>query len=151
MSTGKMINPLSIFLIAVLIATPAFADTPPSDETRIVEAMKTMFVAATNDDLALFKTVAAPDFHAFDGGKRFSGDSLMALINNLHAAGSIYTWTVTEPEVHISGDTAWITYINRGSVEDTSGKKDLAWLESAVLGKDAGAWRIHFFHSTRAP
>jgi hypothetical protein len=46
---------------------------------------------------------------------------------------------------------AWITYVNRGSAEDKSGKKDLTWLESAVLRKDAGNWRIHFFHSTRAP
>jgi ketosteroid isomerase-like protein len=110
-----------------------------------------MYAAATNDDLAQFNTVAAADFYAFDGGKRFSGDSLMELIKNLHAAGNIYVWTVTEPEVHVAGDIAWITYVNRGSVQDKSGKKDLAWLESAVLKKDAGTWRIHFFHSTRAP
>lgn len=142
---------LSTLLIAIFGATPVFADTPASDEARIVDAMKTMYVAATHDDLDQFNTVAAPDFYAFDGGKRFSGDSLMELIKNLHAAGSIYVWTVTEPEVHVSGDTAWITYVNRGSVEDKSGKKDLTWLESAVLRKDAGIWRIHFFHSTRAP
>ena len=35
------------------------------------------------------------------------------------------------------------------SVQDAAGKKDVSWLESAVLRKGAGAWRIQFFHSTR--
>lgn len=145
-----MIRLFSTLLIGAFVAAPVFADTPATDEVQIVDAMKTMYVAATNDDLARFNTVAASGFYAFDGGKRFTGDSLMELIKNLHAAGSIYVWKVTEPEVQISGDIAWITYVNRGSVEDKSGRKDVTWLESAVLRKDGGTWRIHFFHSTRA-
>lgn len=145
-----MIRLFCTLLIGAFVAAPVLSDTPATDEVQIVDAMKTMYVAATNDDLALFKTVAAPTFYSFDGGKRFTGDSLMELIKNLHAAGSVYVWTVTEPEVHVSGDIAWITYVNRGSVEDKSGRKDVTWLESAVLRKDDGTWRIHFFHSTRA-
>lgn len=151
MSTNKMINLLSTLAITALVATPAYAATPVADEAQVVEAIKTMYIAATNDDLAQFNTVATPDFYAFDGGKRFTGDSLMELIKKLHADGSVYVWTVTDPEVHVSGDIAWVTYVNRGSVEDKSGRKDLTWLESAVLRKDTGKWRIHFFHSTRAP
>ncbi|GAC1432360.1 MAG: hypothetical protein NVSMB68_04820 [Thermoanaerobaculia bacterium] len=113
--------------------------------------MVSMYVAATNDDLARFHSVAASDFYAFDGGKRFTGDELMALIRSLHAAGKVYVWRVTEPEVHVDGNTAWITYINRGSLRDSSGTKNLSWLESAVLQKESGSWRIHFFHSTRVP
>jgi ketosteroid isomerase-like protein len=75
----------------------------------------------------------------------------MDLIKSAHAAGKVYVWTVNEPEVHVSGDMAWITYVNRGSIKDASGTKDVTWLESAVLQKEKGAWRIHFFHSTRAP
>ena len=53
--------------------------------------------------------------------------------------------------VHLSCNDAWITYVNRGSVQDGSGTKDLTWLESAFLHKEAGAWKIRFFHSTRVP
>ncbi|PYI40867.1 MAG: hypothetical protein DMF12_11805 [Verrucomicrobia bacterium] len=35
--------------------------------------------------------------------------------------------------------------------QDAKGKKNLSWLESAVLRTENGAWRIHFFHSTRVP
>jgi hypothetical protein len=36
-------------------------------------------------------------------------------------------------------------------MKDASGTKELSWLESAVLEKQAGTWRIRFFHSTRMP
>ena len=110
-----------------------------------------MYFALTNDDLAQFRNVASPEFYAFDGGKQLNGEELMELVNNAHAAGKIYVWQVTEPQVHIDGRTAWITYVNRGSLQDAAGKKDLAWLESAVLRKENGVWRIQFFHSTRVP
>jgi ketosteroid isomerase-like protein len=146
-----MTHLLSTLAIAALVATPAHTETPVPEEAQVVAAMKIMFIAAANDDLAYFNTVAAPDFYAFDGGKRYTADSLMKLIRKLHADGSVYVWTVTNPEVHVSGDIAWITYVNRGSVKNTSGKKNVAWLESAVLRKEAGSWRIHFFHSTSVP
>lgn len=72
----------------------------------------------------------------------------MGLIKKAHAAGMVFAWQVTEPEVHVGGGTAWITYVNRGSVKDSSGTKEATWLESAVLQKENGRWRIAFLHST---
>lgn len=135
--------------IGMSLMNPSFAAEPTSDETKVVDAMRSMYVAATNDDLARFHTVAAADFYSFDNGKRFTGDALMELIKKAHAAGKVYVWEVTEPEVHIDGATAWITYVNKGSLQDPSGTKNLSWLESAVLRKEKGIWQIHFFHSTR--
>jgi hypothetical protein len=130
--------------------TPACTSTP-ADQLQVVETMRTMYAAAATDDLAKFHTVAAPDFYAFDGGTRYDGDALMNTLKALHASGKVYVWSVTQPHVESDCHLAWITYINRGSVEDKSGKQDLTWLESAVLEKHAGAWHIRFFHSTRVP
>jgi ketosteroid isomerase-like protein len=110
-----------------------------------------MYVALTNDDPDQFRAVTSPEFLTFDGGMRMSGDELMALIKDAHAAGKVYVWEVTEPQVNIDGQTAWVTYVNRGSLQDATGKKDLTWLESAILRKEDDTWRIEFFHSTRAP
>ena len=130
------------------------ADQPgPSaaDQVQVTEAVRSFFAAAAADDLDKLHAVTTPNFYAFDGGGRFTRDGLMDLIKAAHAAGKVYVWTVNEPEVYISGDIAWITYINRGSIKDASGIKDVTWLESAVLQKEKGAWRIHFFHSTHVP
>jgi ketosteroid isomerase-like protein len=75
----------------------------------------------------------------------------MALIKAQHAAGKRYEWNVTEPDVHISGETAWIAYVNKGSITDASGTVNQKWLESAFLEKQAGHWKIVFMHSTRVP
>ena len=140
-----------LFFGIMCIACPALAFQAATDQEKVVEAVRLMYVAATNDDMTQFRAVTSPDFYAFDGGKRMTGDELMGFVKNAHAAGKIYVWQVTEPQVYVDGATAWITYVNHGSLQDSAGKKDLSWLESAVLRKDNDTWRIHFFHSTRVP
>lgn len=144
------------FAVVVVLCGNLRAQTPPctataADEGKVVDVMRQMYVAAANDDLALFHRVVATDFYAYDGGKRFSGDALMELILSAHKEGKRYVWTVTEPEVHLLCNDAWIAYTNRGSLQDETGTKSLTWLESAFLHKEAGAWKIRFFHSTRVP
>ena len=120
------------------------------DQTKIVDTVNTVFAAARADDIAKFDSVVAPGFYIFDGGLRFNGDSIMTFIKTQHEAGKHYEWNVTEPDVHITGHTAWIAYTNKGSVSDSSGTKNLTWLESAFLEKQAGVWKIVFMQSTRA-
>jgi len=148
---------VGVFLFAMVVcggagkAYAAACSTTDEDKARVVEAVRQMYAAATKDDLDGFHKVAAPEFYAFDVGKRFDGDALMNLIKVAHQAGKRYEWNVTEPEVHLGCNDAWIAYTNRGSLQDESGTKSLAWLESAFLRKDASVWKIEFFHSTRVP
>jgi hypothetical protein len=147
---------LLLLMSAVVFCGMAGAQMPScttiaEDEARVLDTMKQLFVAAKTDDLDRFHKVAATEFYAFDGGKRFDGDGLMSLIKAAHAAGKRYEWKVTEPEVHLVCNDAWITYTNRGSIQDETGTKDLMWLESAFLHKEAGVWKIRFLHSTRVP
>ena len=122
-----------------------------SDQKQVVDTVSAIFIAARADDVAKFDSVIASDFYIFDGGARFNGDSIIALIRAQHAAGKRYEWNVTEPDVHIRGNTAWIAYVNKGSITDASGTVDQNWLESAFLEKQASTWKIVFMHSTRVP
>jgi ketosteroid isomerase-like protein len=122
-----------------------------SDQKQVVDTVSTIFIAARADDVAKFNSVIASDFYIFDGGARFNGDTIMAFIKARHAAGKSYEWNVIEPDVHISGNTAWIAYVNKGSISDASGTVNQNWLESAFLEKQAGTWKIVFMHSTRVP
>jgi hypothetical protein len=153
--TDRLPKMLAVLLVFAAMGCAPFARAGEAanaaEQDKVVDAMRTMYVAATDDDLAKFHEVAAPDFLAFDGGMRFGGDELMALTQKLHAAGKIFHWEVTQPEVHIDGTMAWIAYVNQGWVEDASGRTEVTWLESAVLRKQNGDWRILFLHNTRAP
>jgi len=122
-----------------------------ADQNRIVDTISTLFTAIGTDDVAKFNSVTASDFYIFDGGVRFNGEDLIALIKAQHAAGKRYEWNVTEPDVRISGNTAWIAYVNKGSITDTSGTTNQQWLESAFLQKQGGIWKVVLMHSTRVP
>jgi ketosteroid isomerase-like protein len=135
-----------ILTIMTLFAGDIHAGT---EEQQIIDTVNTIFTAARVDDTAKFDSVIASDFYIYDGGARFNGDTIMAFIKAQHAAGKRYEWNVTEPDVHVTGDTAWIAYVNKGSITDASGTPKQNWLESAFLEKQAGNWKIVFMHSTR--
>jgi len=122
-----------------------------ANQRQIADRVSTLFTAARTDDVAKFNSVTASGFYIFDGGVRFNGEALMALVKAQHAAGKRYEWNVTEPDVHSSGNTAWIAYVNKGSITDPFGTVNQKWLESAFLRKEAGIWKIVFMHSTRVP
>jgi hypothetical protein len=144
-------NPVAIALVALTSVNVACAKAcAPEHNEVVVDVLKQLFEAASHDDDKLFKEVLAPNFYAFDNGKRFDGMQLPQLIKAAHGAGKIYVWSVNDPEVHITCDWAWITYTNRGSVGDASGTKPMSWLESAVLHYQGQRWQIQFLHSTRA-
>jgi ketosteroid isomerase-like protein len=122
-----------------------------NDQSQIVDAVSTIFTALQTEDVAKFNSVVAPDFYIFEGGARLNAEAVVAVIKTQHLAGKRYEWNVTDPDIHISGNTAWIAYVNDGSISDASGRMNQQWLESAFLEKQAGSWKILFMHSTRVP
>ena len=117
----------------------------------ILGVMDDLFAALRADDQERFQKITAPDFYAYDGGMRLAGSALMDVIKKGHASGMRWEWSVTDPEVHVTCNLAWITYVNQGSVETSSGRQAQTWLESAILEYSGARWRIRFAHSTRVP
>ncbi len=150
-----MSSRLRTYLLAVAVALIFSANVSTAglnaDETQIVHTVRTIFTAARADDVPKFDSVIASHFYIFDRGARFNGDAIMAFIKAQHAAGKRCEWNVTEPDIHIGGDTAWVAYVNKGSISDGSGTTNQKWLESAFLQKQGGIWKIVFKRSTRVP
>lgn len=122
------------------------------DEAAVVQTMRTMYAAATVDDYAKLHTVVAPGFYAFDGGVRYeSMDGLMDSVKAYQDKGVKFVWSVTKPQVTVECGRAWITYVNEGSIQmpGASAPTPQQWLESAILKKQGGVWKLVFFHSTR--
>ena len=154
-----MIKYRTLFNASVLLLTftsgALAADQQPgpatAEQVQVTEAVRSMFAALAAEDIPKLRSLIAPNFYAFEAGGRITGDALIDLMKKAHAAGKVYVWTVNEPEVHIDGSMAWVTYINRGSIKDASETKNVSWLESVILRKEEGHWCIQFFHSTRMP
>lgn len=125
----------------------------PGDDAAIADAVRGMYAAITADDRPKVNSFFAPGFYMFDGGKRYTGDEAMNMMESFYAKGAKFVWTVTQPDVHVNCDEAWIAYVNRGSVQMSADAAPvpMQWLESAVLERQDGRWKIAFFHSTRVP
>ena len=147
--------PIALAVTFALIFSPNVATARAqqksltSEQKQVVDTVSAIFIAARADDVAKFNSVIASNFYIFDGGARFNAETIMAFIKAQHVAGKRYEWNVTDPDVHISGNTAWVAYVNQGSITDASGTTNQNWLESAFLDKQAGTWKIVFMHSTR--
>ena len=134
-------------------AQPLPCPTTPADSAAVTGTLRAMYAAASASDLAQFHALLAPGFYAYDGGVRYDGDAIMKLIMQYQAKDAVFVWNVTQPEVHISCNMAWIAYVNSGSIKmsPTSPTVPTTWLESAVLKREAATWKLVFFHSTRVP
>lgn len=141
---------VGLFMLVLMVASDAQQKPLSAEQEKVVDTIKAIFVAAKADDTAKFDEIVVPGYYMFDNGVRFDGDAIMKLLAADHAEGVRYDWDVTDPDVHIDGNSAWVAYVNRGSITDAKGKvSKMSWLESAFLEKQNGAWKILFFHSTR--
>jgi len=136
---------------AAMLTAQSACSVTPGDEAKATDALRTLYTAAAKDDLSLFHSITTADFYAFENGVRYNGDGLMNLVKSFHAAGYVYVWSVEDPVVLLDCNTALITDVNRGGIRTPKGMQHHEWLESALLEKQAGQWRVRFFHSTRMP
>jgi hypothetical protein len=149
LGSGRDANFMKITQLIVAIMTLCAGHlTAGTQDQQIVDALRTMFAAAKTDNLDQFHSVVAPDFYLFEAGNRLNGDAIMQVIKTQHAAGTRYDWNVTEPDVHVNGNTAWIAYVDQSTVTDSSGTVKQNWLESAFLAKQGDTWKIVFMHCT---
>ncbi|HEX2606205.1 MAG TPA: nuclear transport factor 2 family protein [Flavisolibacter sp.] len=89
------------------------------------------------------------DFVLVENGKIEGIDSLIASIQpfigrNIQRVNSFQFVTETT-----KGDVAWISYDNRADLKQNEREMTMRWLESAVLVKEKGHWKISLLHSTR--
>jgi hypothetical protein len=87
-------NSMAIALVAPLIAFPGMSAArdktcAPEHNEAVVDALNQLFEAASHDDDNLFKEVLAPNFYAFDNGKRFDGMQLPQLIKVTYRVSSV--------------------------------------------------------------
>jgi hypothetical protein len=144
-------RPATIVALAVLAVPGLARATPcaPALAPHPVDTVRAMYAAAMAGDKAGVTATFAPDFHAFDVGKRYSAAEFAGIVDALRAMHVTMAWTVNTPRETVSCDVAWLDWDNRGSATDAHGTVPLEWLESAVLRWQDGAWKIAFFHSTQ--
>jgi len=148
---------LAPFLAIALISPNLKAQTCPvteADKAAVADAVRTLYAGGSANDMAKMHSVLAPTFYIFDNGQQYNSiEDLMKMVKTFRDQGIKFVWNVTNPNVTIDCNTAWITYVNDGSIQLPTDPTPTPtqWLESAVLAKQAGTWKLLLMHSTRVP
>lgn len=133
-------------------AAEAACRTSKEDNKQVEAAVRGFYAALAADDEAGVARIATPTFYAYDVGRRFdTAAELAATIKQAHASGAVLEWNLGPIDIHVTCDTAWAAWENDGRVGRKDAMQPMHWLESAVLVRDGGRWRIRFLHSTRVP
>lgn len=127
----------------------AFARSP-AEVAKIEMTIRGFFEALGRDDKVAFQRLTTRSFYSFDGGKRFAGGELLEVVRDIHARGVQFHWNIGTIDIHLGRDMAWTAWENSGSAGVSTNLRPVRWLESAVLVKNEGTWKIDFLHSTRA-
>jgi hypothetical protein len=120
------------------------------ERQHLIDTVAALFAAAKANDFAAFKACASPDFFIHENGERLDASGVFHLIDNAQRNGAVFDWNICDPVVHIDGNLASIAYLNRGSVTRDNERQAVTWLETAILTRTDGKWRIAFMSSMRA-
>ncbi len=145
-------------IVALALLSPSLSaqtcKTVEADKTAVVDAVRTLYAGGSANDMARMHSVLDPTFYIFDNGHQYNSiDDLMKVITTLRNQGAKFVWNVTDPRVTLHCNDAWITYVNSGSIQLPSSPTPTPtqWLESAILEKHDGLWKLVFMQSTRVP
>ena len=122
----------------------------PAEVAKIEMTIRGFFEALRRDDKVAFQRLTTRSFYSFDGGKRFAGGELLEVVRDTHARGLQLNWNIGPIDIHLGCNMAWTAWENSGSAGVSTNLRPVRWLESAVLVKNEGTWKIDFLHSSRA-
>lgn len=123
---------------------------PVNARAEIDRTIHDFFDALRKDDEASFKRLTTKSFYSFDVGKRFEGTELVDVVREAHAQGMQINWSIGSIDTKLSCDVAWSAWENVGNAGIPPDLQPVRWLESAVIIRENGSWKIDFFHSQRA-
>ena len=116
----------------------------PVASGEIERTVQNFFNALRKKDKAAFQRVTTSSFYSFDVGKRFAGTELVDVIRDAHARGVQLNWSIGPLDTKVRCEVAWAAWENVGSAGIPPDVRPVRWLESAVLVRHDGAWKIDF-------
>ena len=146
----QLISPMQklvVLLICILLSSGGlFAQK----QKNVIEASITYFFDGFSEiNIDQVKKYSTDDLLLLENGAIWNLDTLAKRFN-LRKNSKVqrmnnFQFISTEQQRH----TAWVSYYNTAEFEDQGKMQTIKWLESAVLVKKNGLWKIKLLHSTK--
>jgi hypothetical protein len=147
----SMTRYILVFILTFILAINTRAQQKaPTNKTALQEVVKGLFDALSDLDVDKAKSFCTTDITILESGKVWNFDSLALRITNRKAKSTDFKRVnkLDFIETKAFGDIAWIYYFNHATITFDNKTTNVKWLESAVIKKDKGKWKISLLHST---
>jgi hypothetical protein len=137
-----------LLLISLLLISSAeiFAQT---DKIKIESSIVGFFNGLSLVNPDTLKFYSTPDFQLLEDGEVWTLDTLIARVMPRQKSNIQRINTFKFIRTEVSGKMAWVSYDNAAEFRLGDKQQTKKWMESAVLVKNKGSWKIQLLHSTK--
>jgi len=119
-----------------------------SDILKAQETVKNFFGSIAALDVEMMSGYVATDFLLLEDGEVMKLNDLVVEINKIKTYNVTRVNTINFLDAKQHDDVIWLAYDNTADLSMADQKMQLKWLESAVLIKERGQWKIELLHAT---
>lgn len=141
---------LGILFFGCLLSAILSAQAVNKERATIHQKVESMFSTLTNFDTVALKTFVTANVRFYEYGQVWNMDTL---IHKVMQGKDIKDFKRTNRfdfvSTTIQHKTAWVTYYLESIITRNGKQETLNWLETVVLIRERGNWKIDVLHSTR--
>jgi len=119
------------------------------EKDSIEASISKFFDGLSQIDANKLKAYTTDDFILLENGQLWNIDTLVNKMSDPKNAGIKRVNKFQFIKTEQNGTVAWVSYHNSADFSLNEKKQTVNWLESAVLQKENGRWKIKLLHSTR--
>jgi len=135
-----------IAIIFLLFTQFSFAQT--SEKGEVQQVITRFFDALSVTNIPQMKAEVSDDFILLENGEIWTIDTLANKISRPKPEGYLRQNSFDFIETKVEKNRAFVYYKNKAEITSKTRNATVKWLESAILRKEKGRWRIEFMHST---
>jgi ketosteroid isomerase-like protein len=147
-----MILPL-VFLLCVTFScqrAEEVAEEPVVDveveKQNVEEVVRNFYDAASTHNFQGIRDLCTDDFIIFESGQVMNVEDFINFLTPFK--GATMTYNLEDIKKNVEDSVAWVTLRSKAKVTMGEQVMNYEWLESAVLKKQDGIWKVAFYHST---
>lgn len=135
-----------ISLIFLLFTQFSFAQTP--EKAEVHQVIIRFFDALSVANIPQMKAEVQDHFILLENGEIWTIDTLANKISRPKPEGYLRQNSFDFIETKIDKNRAWVYYKNKAEISSKTRNATIKWLESAILRKEKGRWRMELMHSS---
>jgi hypothetical protein len=135
-----------IALFVLLSTQFSFAQT--SEKAEVQQVITRFFDALSVTNIPQMKAEVSDDFMLLENGEIWTIDTLANKISRPKPEGYLRQNSFDFLSTKIDKNRAYVYYKNKAEISSKTRNATIKWLESAILRKEKGRWRMEFMHST---